>query len=372
MIVSGSSVLVPGATTGPGWVRTEGDRIVEVGEGPAPAAPDVEFDGALGPGFVDIHAHGGGGASFTTGVAADARRVVATHLAHGTTALMASLVTDASPVLSAHVRELAPLVRAGELLGLHLEGPCLAPAYRGAHDPALLASPGREVLDDVLDAADGALRMVTIAPELAGGLEAVGRLTARGVVVAVGHTDASYEVTREALAGGATLATHAGNAMRGLHHREPGPLLALLEDDRAWIEVIADGVHLHPAVVRSFFAAAPGRVCLVTDAMSAAGAGDGDHLLGPLLVRVRDGVARVATTGAIAGSTLTLDAAVRFCVARAGVALDTAWRAASEQPARAVRRDDLGRLVPGARADLVALAPDATVLGVVRGGRRAA
>ena len=188
-----------------------------------------------------------------------------------------------------------------------------------------------------------------------------------GVVVAVGHTDATYDVTRAALAAGARVGTHLHNAMRRPHHREPGPATALLEDEGAFVEVIADGVHLHPAVLRAATRAAASPV-LVTDAMAAAGASDGDYRLGGQDVRVRDGVARLAESGAIAGSTLTLAAALRFAVIEAGIPLVEAVRAATAAPAAVLGRDDVGRLVPGARADLVVLDPDLRVARVLEGG----
>ncbi|WP_226345727.1 N-acetylglucosamine-6-phosphate deacetylase [Agilicoccus flavus] len=373
------AVLAPDAWLAPGWVRVVGDRIAGLGPGrPADASDPAERRAGqvrlppgtvLAPGFVDMHAHGGGGASFTSGDPEQARRVLAAHRARGTTSMMASLVTQAPDVLAADVAALAPLVRSGELVGIHLEGPCLSPAHRGAHDPSLLTAPTPAAIDAVLEAGDGAVRMVTLATELDGGLEAVGRLVSAGVVAALGHTDATYDQTRRALDAGVGVATHLCNAMRPLHHREPGPILALTTAECATLEVIADGVHLHPAVVAAVFAAAPGRVALVTDAMSAAGAGDGDYRLGPLAVRVENGVARVRSTGAIAGSTLTLDRAVAFAVREAGVGLEAALRAATQVPAARLGRTDVGVLAPGARADLVGVGPDASLRLVVAGGR---
>jgi N-acetylglucosamine-6-phosphate deacetylase len=212
--------------------------------------------------------------------------------------------------------------------------------------------------------------MVTLAPELPGGIAAVRRLDDAGVVAAIGHTDATYDETRAALDAGARLGTHLFNAMRPLHHRDPGPVGALL-DAPVDVELIADGVHLHPAVLRTVFAAKPGRCILVTDAMAAAGAPDGDYRLGPMAIEVRDGVARLADgsgTGAIAGSTLTMDAAVRFAVRTAGLPLLDVVHAASTAPARAWRLDDVGALEAGRRADLVVLDEDLEVVRVMRAG----
>ena len=357
MILASARTLLPGGLA-PGWVRVDGERIGAVGLGDPPAGPVVDLgEAVISPGLVDMHCHGGGGGSFPSGEPDQARAAVAAHRRAGTTSLMASLVADSPDRLREQVRGLAPLVAAGELVGVHLEGPCLSPAHHGAHDPALLRSPADVdlvgLVDDLTDEFGPVVRMVTLAPELDGGPEAVRGLAARGVIAAVGHTDATYEQTRAALAAGAPVATHLCNAMRGLHHREPGPILACLQDEHVAIEVIADGVHLAAPVVAGLFAAAGERVVLITDALSAAGLGDGPIRLGPLDVVVRDGVARVVATGAIAGSTLTLSRALDFCVRRAGVDLAAALAAATAHPARALRRDDLGVLAAGARADLV-------------------
>jgi N-acetylglucosamine-6-phosphate deacetylase len=281
----------------------------------------------------------------------------------------ASLVTDSPDRTARAVRELAVLVAEGLLAGVHVEGPWLSPLHAGAHRRELLSAPTPAAVDALLAGGAGAVRMVTIAPELPGGVEAVRRLAEAGVVVAIGHTDASYDVTRAAIDAGARMGTHLFNAMRPLHHRDPGPVGALL-DGPVDVELIADGVHLHPAVLRTVFAARPGRCVLVTDAMAAAGLGDGDHQLGGAAVEVRDGAARLADgdgRGALAGSTLTLDAAVRHAV-RAGVPLLEAVTAATATPARAWGLDDVGALEPGRRADLVVLDEHLEVARVMRAG----
>jgi N-acetylglucosamine-6-phosphate deacetylase len=212
--------------------------------------------------------------------------------------------------------------------------------------------------------------MVTLAPELPGGTGAVRLLSDAGVVAAIGHTDATYDQARAAIDAGARVGTHLFNAMRPLHHREPGAVGALLDSD-ADVELVADGVHLHPAVLRTAFAAAPGRCILVTDAMAAAGAPDGDYRLGQMAVEVRGGTARLASEdgeGAIAGSTLTMDAAVRYAVRTAGLPLLEVVRAASTTPAAAWGLHDVGSLEPGRRADLVVLDADLAVTRVMRGG----
>lgn len=371
MILAARQVVTPARVLAPGWLLLDGDRIVEVGEGAPPREPDVDLGGAtVVPGFVDLHVHGGGGASFDLGTADAAAVVADTHLAHGTTSMAASLVTDTPQRMVDAVRELALLVRDGRLAGIHLEGPWLSPQRSGAHQPGSLTHPDPAAVQALLAAGDGAVRMVTLAPELPGGIEAVRQLADAGVeggsrlvVRRVGVADRGDDA-------GARLGTHLFNAMRPLHHRDPGPVGALL-DSPVEVELIADGVHLHPAVLRMVFAAAPGRAVLVTDAMAAAGAPDGDYRLGPMAIEVRDGVARLADgngTGAIAGSTLTMDAAVRFAVRTAGLPLLDVVHAASTAPAKAWSLGDVGALEAGRRADLVVLDEDLHVARTMRAG----
>ncbi len=356
-----------------GWLRVDGPRIAEVGAGiaPYPAAESVDLGGRLlVPGWVDIHVHGGGGASFDDGDPERALAAVDLHRRHGTTSLVAGLVTASPAALLRQVAALAELCEAGELAGIHLEGPYLATQRCGAHDPALLRSPDLAEFQRILRAGRGHVRMITLAPELPGALELVRAAVSEGVVAAVGHTDADYATVCAAFDAGATVATHLFNQMRPLHHREPGPVAAALTDARVTVEVINDGVHLHPAVVRMAWAAAGAdRTAFVTDAMAAAGLGDGDYTLGGRRVRVADGTARLADTGAIAGSTITLADAVRRAVRDLGIPLAPAVRAASTVPAAALRLADVGALLPGRYADLVVLEPDGTLHAVYHRGR---
>jgi N-acetylglucosamine-6-phosphate deacetylase len=369
MLISAGRVITPARVLAPGWVLVEDRRIADVQPGSPPSRPDVDLpDATVVPGYVDAHVHGGGGASFDSADPDEALQAVSAHKAHGTTTMVGSLVTDTLEGLAGSMRALAPLVDEGHLAGLHLEGPWLSPSHAGAHDPALLTDPTREAVDALLGAADGRLRMVTLAPELPGGLEAVRALTAAGVVAAVGHTDATYDQTRAALDAGASVGTHLFNAMRGLHHREPGPVTALLEHPDAFVELIADGVHLHPAVLRLAATRKPHLAVLVTDAMAAAASGDGDYELGPLSVEVRGGVARLVTNGAIAGSTLTMASAVRFAVQSGGLPIEDAVRAATTTPATMLGLDRVGALRPGYRADLVVLDKQLDVLAVLDRG----
>lgn len=368
-VLAAQRLLTPEGVLEPGWLRVEGDRIAEVAAGAAPPAAE-RLDGWVLPGFVDIHVHGGGGATYTTGDEAQARAAAAFHLRHGTTTTLASLVTSPPAELLAALPVLASLVEDGTLAGLHLEGPFLASARCGAHDSALLLEPDGELLDELLRAGRGTVRMVTVAPERPGGLELVKRLADAGVVAAVGHSDAGFDEAREAFATGATVATHLYNGMPPMHHREPGVVgAALHHDGGVVVELINDGVHLHPAVVAATFAqVGAARVALVTDAMAAAGVGDGEYELGGQQVRVDGGVARIVGSSSIAGSTLTMDAALRAAVA-AGIPLADAARAAAATPARAVGLHDVGEIAPGRLADLVVLDERLTVCRVLRRGR---
>jgi N-acetylglucosamine-6-phosphate deacetylase len=314
-----------------------------------------------------MHVHGGGGASYTE--AHGITGAAGFHLQHGTTTTLASLVTVAPGELIAGVRALAEQTRQRTIAGIHLEGPWLSPAHCGAHDRTQMRDPERAEIDAVLAAGGEAIRMVTLAPELPGSEWAIRHFLDAGIVVAVGHTDATYEQARHAVALGATVGTHLFNAMPALHHREPGPALALLEDARVTVELIADGVHLHPAVMGSVIeAVGPGRVALVTDAVAAAGSADGSFLLGTVPIDVVSGVARVRGTSTIAGSTATMDELFRT-VAGLGLNADAGLAAAvqmtSATPARALGFDQVGSLRPGYDANLVVLDHDLQVKSVM-------
>ena len=290
------------------------------------------------------------------------------HRRRGTTSSVASLVTGTLDELECQVRDLAPLVASDDLLGVHLEGPWLSERHCGAHDSTLFRDPAIGDIDRLLDAAPEAVAMVTLAVERAGGLAAVKHLVDRGVIAALGHSDASYELAHQAVDAGARVATHLYNAARAPHHREPGLVLALVERPEVVVELIADGVHLHPALLRATAASTAGRFALVSDAMAAAGAADGTYRLGGLSVDVTQGVARVLPGGAIAGSAITLADALHHAVCVAGVDLVAAVAAVTETPARVLQRDDIGRLAPGVHADLVVLDDTTRVQRVMRRG----
>lgn len=355
-------VVTPTGVIEDGYVGVEGDTIAEVGAG---AGHDGHW---IVPGFVDMHNHGGGGYTFTTGDAGSARAAAAFHLAHGTTTLLASLVSAPFELMRSATAAYLPLVAEGVLAGIHYEGPYLSEPRCGAQNPEHLRDPSTAELTELLDLAAGAVRMVTIAPERTGALDAIKLLVHRGVVAAVGHTDGSYRQTLAAVAAGASVGTHMFNAMRPPHHRDPGPVFALLGAAGVVCELIADGSHLDDGTLAfAAYAAGPDRTALVTDAMAAAGMPDGDYDLGGQHVIVADRVARLARDGSIAGSTLTMDAALRRAT-RAGMSIVDACRAAATVPARALGLHDRGAVTAGHRADLVILTPDLKVTQVLRAG----
>ncbi|NEA67128.1 N-acetylglucosamine-6-phosphate deacetylase [Streptomyces sp. SID12488] len=364
----GARVVLPTGITDGAQLAVEGTRIAEH---PHENAQEIDVRGHwLIPGFVDLHNHGGGGASFTSGTAEDILKGVHTHRTHGTTTLVASTVTGDMDTLTAQAGLLSELAEQGDIAGVHFEGPFISPCRKGAHSEALLRDPDPAEVRKLIDAARGRAKMVTLATELPGGLDSVRLLVEHGVLAAIGHTDATYEQTVEAIDAGATVATHLFNAMPALGHRTPGPITALLEDERVTVELINDGTHLHPAALQlAFHHAGADRVAFITDAMDAAGFGDGLYLLGPLEVEVSKGVARLVEGGSIAGSTLTLDRAFRRAVTVDRLPVTDAVAALSANPARLLGiHDRVGSLEPGKDADLVLLDADFTVKGVMRKG----
>ncbi|MFI1018049.1 N-acetylglucosamine-6-phosphate deacetylase [Streptomyces sp. NPDC020965] len=367
-ILTGARVVLPTGTVEHGRVIVDGTKLAAA----APAdAPTRDLSGHwIVPGFVDLHNHGGGGASFTGGSAEDVLRGVRTHREHGTTTLVASLVTAETDYLAQRAGALSELVEQGDLAGIHFEGPFISPCRKGAHSEELLRHPDPSEVRKLIDAARGTARMVTLAAELPGGIDSVRLLVEHGVIAAIGHTDATYEQTVDAIDAGATVATHLFNAMPTLGHRAPGPIAALLEDERVTVELINDGTHLHPAALElAFHRAGAGRVAFITDAMDAAGFGDGRYQLGPLAVDVVDGVARLAEGGSIAGSTLTLDTAFRRAATVDRLPVGDIVQAISANPAKLLGvYDRVGSLEPGKDADLVVLDDEFRLVGVMRRG----
>jgi N-acetylglucosamine-6-phosphate deacetylase len=372
MLLTDARVVTPAGVLDRGWVRIEGGDIVEVGPGVPSGGNDDrhELHGRwVVPGFIDLHMHGGGGHATHSADPAELLLAASFHRAHGTTRTLASIVSaplDEMLAAVAAVRDAVPGV-----IGSHLEGPFLSPARAGAHDPAHLLPPDPAIFERMLDAAGGTLRVITVAPELPGSIELVRRAVAAGVVVAVGHSDADHAQASAAFDAGASLVTHLFNAMRPWHHREPGLVGAALMRSDVVCELINDGIHLHDATAKlAFGAAGPGRIALVTDAIAATGAGDGEFRLGTAAVHVGGGVARLPDGQTLAGSTLTMDVGFRRAVRELGLPIEEAVRASSTTPARALGiADRVGSLEAGREADILVLADDLAVEAVMVGGR---
>jgi N-acetylglucosamine-6-phosphate deacetylase len=367
-VLAGARVVLPTGVVDDGRVIVDGTRIA--GSAPSPTRT-LDLSGHwLVPGFVDLHNHGGGGASFTSGTVEEVLQGVHTHRLHGTTTLVASTVTGDMDGLAQRAGLLSELAEQGDIAGIHFEGPFISPCRKGAHSEELLRDPDPAEVRKLIDAARGRASMVTLATELPGGIDSVRLLAEHGVIAAIGHTDATYEQTVEAIDAGATVATHLFNAMPALGHRTPGPIAALLEDERITVELINDGTHLHPAALQlAFHHAGADRVAFITDAMDAAGFGDGRYRLGPLEVEVSEGVARLVEGGSIAGSTLTLDRAFQRAVSVDRRPVEDIVAAQSANPARLLGLyDTVGSLEPGKDADLVVLDAEFALKGVMRRG----
>jgi N-acetylglucosamine-6-phosphate deacetylase len=378
VVLAAEAVFTPDERLAPGWVRIRGGRIAAVGAGAVPGAEAAVVRrpaGALvAPGFIDLHVHGGGGAQVGPDPSAVAD-VARFHARHGTTGLLATTVPASEQTLSETVRAVAAVARrphaeAARILGCHLEGPFVNPARPGALDVRHLRAPDLAELGRLLDAGGGSVQMIAVAPELPGALELIAAAASDGVIVAIGHTDATYAEALEGIDRGARAATHLFNAMRPLHHREPGAIGAALTAPRITAELIADGVHVHPAALRLAHAAkGAARLTLVTDAIQAAGMPDGEYRLGEQPITVEGGEAHTRG-GSLAGSTLTMDRAVRVCVEQAGIPLTDALRMATATPARLLGIGEVaGRLAAGADADLVVLDEDLRPIGTMVAGR---
>jgi N-acetylglucosamine-6-phosphate deacetylase len=366
-------VVTPGGVLAPGWVHVDGQRIAAVGDGRPPGLRPAEHldAGTLVPGFVDLHVHGGGGhdaAQSPDGL----RGAVDFHLRHGTTSTLISLIAAPLEDMARQLGWVADAVAdrglGGRVLGAHVEGPFLSAVRCGAQNPGHLLAPDRAAFERLVDAGRGTLRTATIAPELRGAVDLVRDAVAAGVVAALGHSDATHDQARAAIDAGASLATHLFNGMRPVHHREPGIAGALLASGVP-CEIINDGIHVHPALLR-VVADASDRLVLVTDAMAAAGLPDGDYQLGGRAVRVEARAAVMVENASLAGSTLTMDDALRRAVQDAGLPLEAAVRAASTNPARVLGLEgEIGSISPGQRADLVLLDEGLRITNVMASGR---
>jgi N-acetylglucosamine-6-phosphate deacetylase len=361
----------------------EGDLIVEAGSLAARPIPGgirvVDFgDAILAPGFVDIHIHGGAGHDLMEADAAAFSAVEQLLCKHGVTSYFPTTVTAPLDRTLSALDRLANAIESasgdddprGERarpLGIHLEGPFLSHVRRGVHPPENLLLPSMPTFDRLWQAARGHIRVMTIAPELEGAREVIAEATRRGVSVSLGHSDADLNSTREAVAAGARHSTHTFNAMRPLNHRDPGIIGEVLTDSRLSADIIADGIHLDPAIVELFLKAkGPELAVLITDAISATGMPDGRYRLGTFEVEVKNGHCLLG--GKLAGSVLTMDRAVRNVMEFAHWDLQQTLRLATLNPARVTGLANRGKLEAGAEADFVVLSPDGEVRSTIVGG----
>jgi len=372
-MILASEQIVTADGVRPGELVVENGRIAAVGE--RSGAADVLDLGRrpVLPGYIDLHVHGGGGAQCNTDDPDEVLSMARFHATRGTTALLATTVAASIEELEAALAAIAVCTgRAGgaAVLGGHLEGPFISRRRPGAMDPAVFIEPDRRLLERLLRAGDGTVRMMTIAPELPGALDMIRALVAAGVIASVGHSDASYDETRAAVGAGARCATHTFNAMPALHHREPGLLGAVLDLNELTCELICDGIHVHPAALRlAFRVKGLSRATLVTDAMQAAGMPDGVYRLGGARVTVSSGRAEIAGGGSIAGSTLTMDGAVANAVAFLGISLAQAAVLAAGNPARLLGIGHRkGAIAPGFDADLTILDHELRACGTLVAG----
>lgn len=346
-------------------------RIAAVGGGVKTRAA-CELDAAgryLAPGFLDLHVHGGAGADFSAGDRDAARTIAAFHAHHGTTGLLATIVPG--PVKQMR-KAMAAVADVPGILGIHLEGPFLNPDKAGALDPTWFLPPRGETFRELVAGFEGQIRVVTFAPELPGALDLIPEIRALGAIPAVGHSAATYEEATAAFGRGAAHTTHLGNAMSGLGHRGPGCVGAALLS-RASLELVCDGIHVHPAFLRLVVGFLRGqgelkRLCLVSDATAAAGMPDGTYRWGEREVLLQHGKATLPD-GTLAGSALTVGQALRNAIQFADLDLAEALSLVTANPARVLGWDaELGSLAVGSRADLVLLNPDLTVWAAVREG----
>jgi len=351
MHIHGSSAVVDGMLKEKVCIKAAGGVITAITENCA-ETPDSNHSGTLIPGFVDIHSHGGAGFYFSDLSPENVAAARNTHLSHGTTTHIASLVTEPIGVLEEQILRLVPMVNAGVFEGIHLEGPYLSHARCGAHEPSLLRSPSIDELSALLDAGQGAITMITLAPELDGGIEAVEYLTSRGVTVALGHSQADAATTNAAFAAGAKLITHFSNGMPKPSKDASTIAEASLARKKIPLEMIIDGVHVSDEILREVLASGEPRTILITDSMSAAGGADGSYSIGSLDVVVLDGVARLTSNHSLAGSTLTMDKAfVNFLTFNNNI-VDCVF-AASTLPAKTLGLHAVGEITVGKKAHIL-------------------
>jgi N-acetylglucosamine-6-phosphate deacetylase len=365
LILYNVRIVTPEGILENGWIKLTEGRIEALGNGASVPSGDLEtIDGDGGwvlPGFIDVHVHGGAGHDFMDANDEGLVEITKFHASHGTTSILATSLTasrdELTDIIARVSRFMAGPMPYAQVLGVHLEGPFVSEQWKGAQNPDYILPPQPEWLEEWVRLYPGVIRIQTLAPETEGAFDYIERLSKHGIVPACGHTDATYDQIIAAADRGLRHAVHTFNAMRPYHHREPGTVGAVLTDDRIFTEVIADGHHVHAAGIQLLCRAKGAeRVILVTDAMAAAGMPDGDYQLGELPVTMECGIARLTKSGNLAGSTLTMIAALRHMVREIGVSIVDASRMASGNPARQLGIDHItGTLEVGKRADVLLL-----------------
>ena len=356
MIIQAKSAVINGKIENDQSIHINKGLISKIVPGVSKSA-GITVDDILIPAFVDIHCHGGAGSYFAAESEEEILNVINFHREHGTQTIIASLVSAEVRDLKLQIRRLLPFFENGSIAGIHLEGPYISHARCGSHDPLALREPSIEILEEMLTLAKGAIKMVTIAPELRSAMDSIEMMVRKGIVVAVGHSNGRYEEASAALDAGATVATHFSNAMAKLPDGDRTFATALLEDPNVILEIIADGQHVDDKTINKVRDIAPGRIALITDAMSAAGCDDGAYQIGNLGVKVKNGIARLLSNGSLAGSTLTMDKAfINFMDVGATVA--EASLAASTTPARALALKEVGEIKVGMKANFLTFNPE--------------
>jgi len=356
VIIQARSGVLGNKLTDDLWVEVTQGRISDISQG-FHVAPDTVIEGTLIPGFIDIHAHGGGGSYFSAHSTDEIEKVIATHRSFGTTGIVASLVTESIEDLKNQILRLIPFFVRGEILGIHLEGPYLSHARCGAHKPSLLLEPKIDQLKELIALGKGAIQMITVAPELNGASEAIKFLVNKGIKVAIGHTDGNYSDAAAGTDSGATIVTHFLNAM-SKERDEKSIANFVLNEERLLVELILDGHHVPFEIASEILTTIGSRVILISDAMAAAGSTDGEYVIGELPVQVRDGVARLASNSKLAGSTITVSQSFINAIHECGISLVHAVKMATTNPAQALGITDRGAIRVGMRADLLEYQPN--------------
>lgn len=371
-LIVNAKVVTPDAVIAAGYAAVRDGKIealgpmAELNETLAETAgTKIDARGSwLLPGFIDVHVHGGYGSDFMDATIESLENITRFHSSHGTTTMLATTVTGSLEAIGQVLESVKAYREKGmpyaQLAGVHLEGPFISPKWPGAQNPNFIVTPKLEWVKEWTSRYPGLIRLVTLAPETEGALPVIAFLAGQGIVVACGHTDSTYAQIGEAVKHGLSHAVHTFNAMKGLHHREPGVVGAVLTEDKICAEVIADGHHVHPACIRLLTQTKRSdNLLLITDAMSAAGLGDGDFELGGLAVVVKDGVARLRDGDSLAGSTLTMMGAFRYVVGTVGVSVEEASRLASWNPAKQLGLlGETGSIETGKQADLLLVTPE--------------